>query len=166
MSPDKANAYLRTKVMTASPAELRLLLIEGAIKFSRQGRDGLAAKDYEACYNGLSQAKSIILELMSSLRPEVDPELCSQLSSLYTFMFRRLLDAMLEKKPEIVDEVVSLLEYDRETWMLLMEKMAKEQASGGPAAPKSAPAPGSGAGPMHGAQPDEARTRVPLSIEG
>ncbi|TVQ29814.1 MAG: flagellar export chaperone FliS [Phycisphaeraceae bacterium] len=164
MSADKANAYLRTKVMTASPAELRLLLIEGAIKFSRQGRDGLAEKDYEACYNGLSQAKSILLELMSSLRPEIDPELCSQLSSLYTFMYRRLLDAMMEKKPEIVDEVVSLLEYDRETWVLLMQKLAREQAStpGRPIEPTSA----NDAIPAPGARPDEAPTRMPLSIEG
>lgn len=124
MSAETANAYLRTKVMTASPAELRLMLIEGAIRFTTQGRDGLAARDFEACYNGFSQAKSILLELINALRPEVDPDLCSKLSGLYTYMYRRLLDATMEKDPEIADEVIELLEYDRETWTMLMARIA------------------------------------------
>lgn len=152
MTADSANAYLRTKVMTASPAQLRLMLIEGAIKFARQGRDGMASKDYEACYNGLTQAKSIILELINCLRPEVDPDLCAKLSALYTFMYRRLIDANLEKKPEIVDEVLSLLDYERETWVLLMERLAEEKANGGAAAGAPAPA--------------TTVDRTPLSVEG
>ncbi|MEC9374482.1 MAG: flagellar export chaperone FliS [Planctomycetota bacterium] len=155
MTVDSANAYLRTKVMTASPAELRLMLIEGAIKFCRQGRDGLAARDYEACYNGLSQAKAIILELINGLRPEIDAELCSKLSALYTFMYRRLLDATLEKSPEIVDEVVKLLDYERETWVLLIERLAEERHTG--PAPESHESTAAVAGaPRHS----------PLSIEG
>ena len=42
---NESNAYLRTKVMTASPAELRLMLLDGAIKFANQAREGLQAKD-------------------------------------------------------------------------------------------------------------------------
>lgn len=155
MIADTTNAYLRTKVMTASPAELRLMLIDGAIKFARQGRDGLAAKDYEACYNGLSQSKSIILELINCLRPEVDRELCSKLSALYTFMYKRLLDATMERSPAIVDEVLSLLEYERETWVLLMEQLAVEQGRPTP----SNPAPGAQLAPGAG-QP---QVRIELS---
>jgi len=147
MNAESANAYLRTKVMTASPAQLRLMLIEGAIRFARQGREGLAEKDFEACYNGFSQAKSIILELINSLRPEIDPDLCSKLSGLYTFMYRRLLEASMEKDPEIADEVIELLEYDRETWVMLMDKLTTEGADPNASA----------------ADPAE---RQPLSLEG
>lgn len=149
MTADSANAYLRTKVMTASPAQLRLMLIEGAIKFAIQGRDGLASKDYAASYNGLTQAKSIILELINCLRPEVDADLCAKLSALYTFMYRRLIDANLEKKPAIVDEVLALLEYERETWVMLMERLAEEKAGATPAATSTV-----------------AADRTPLSVEG
>lgn len=131
MKQDTTNQYLRTKVMTASPAELRLMLIEGAIRFCRQGREGLAAKDYEKSFEGLTQAKAIIMELINGLRPEIDPELCSRLSGLYTFMYTRLIEANLEKKPEMIDEVIKLLDYERETWVLLIDKLAEERKSGG-----------------------------------
>jgi len=170
MTTSNANAYLRTKVMTASPAELRLLLIDGAIKFARQGREGLAAKDFEACYEGLSQAKSVILELINCLRPEVDPDLCAKLSSLYTFMYRRLLDATLEKDAAIVDEVISLLEYDRETWVMLMDQLGAERRGGAaettpdptPSRPQAPAANGAQGPPIHA--PGEIRRT--LSVEG
>lgn len=126
-APNPADAYLRSKVLSARPEELRLMLIEGAIKFARQGGQGIATKNWEAAYNGLSRAKNILLELISSLRPEIAPDICQKLSALYMFMYRRLLDANLEKNSAIVDEVVELLEYDRETWLLVIEKYRAEQ---------------------------------------
>ncbi|MFG0258384.1 MAG: flagellar export chaperone FliS [Phycisphaerales bacterium JB043] len=121
------NAYLHSKVMSASPEELRLMLIEGAIKFARQGRNGLESKDYEAVFEGFSRAKDIILELINGLRPEVAPELCERLKSLYTYMYTRLLDSSLEKDASIADEVIELLEYDRETWVMLMDQLRRER---------------------------------------
>jgi len=137
----KAQAYLRTKVMSASPEELRLMLIEGAIRFTRQGREALAEKNWEGVYEGFTKAKDILLELINALRPEIDPELCGRLSALYTFMYRRLLDCNLEKDPAIADEVIELLEYDRETWVMLMEKIAGERnAAPAPNGTNGAPA--------------------------
>ncbi|TVQ59942.1 MAG: flagellar export chaperone FliS [Phycisphaerales bacterium] len=130
MTNDPTNAYLRSKVFSASPEELRLMLLDGAIRFTRQGREGLANNNPEQTYNGLSSAKNILLELVSSLRPEVDPDLCSKLSALYMFMYRRLVDANLEKNTGAADEVIGLLEYERETWVLLMEKVRRERDAG------------------------------------
>ena len=89
----RANAYLQTKVLTASPEELRLMLLDGAIKFCRQGREGLAARNYEASYNGFTRCRAILVELITSMRTDVDPDLCGKVSSLYTFMIRELLEA-------------------------------------------------------------------------
>lgn len=125
-----ANAYLRTKVLTASPEELRLMLLDGAIKFARQGRDGLVAKDFEASFNGISQCRNIVLELITTIRPEFDPELCERVRSVYTFMYRELVEASMEKSSQRVDAVIKLLEYERETWALLMTKVSQERAAG------------------------------------
>ena len=57
------NPYLKTKVMTASPEELRLMLYEGAIKFCRQATDAIGKGDWEAMYNALIRAQKIVLEL-------------------------------------------------------------------------------------------------------
>jgi flagellar secretion chaperone FliS len=115
--------YLRTKVLTASPAELRLMLIDGAIRFAESGRDGLECQDYEAAYNGLTRAQSILLELINSLRPEQDPELCEKLTALYMFIYRQLVTASTDRQPEIVNEALGLLRFERETWVMLMERL-------------------------------------------
>src|ERR1043165_7415674 len=86
-APYPTMAILPTRVLTASPEELRLLLLEGPIKFAHQGRRGLADKDYEASFTGISQCRDIVLELLTTIRPEYDPELAERVRALYTFMY-------------------------------------------------------------------------------
>jgi flagellar protein FliS len=132
MSADNnpANAYLRTKVLTAAPEELRLMLLDGAIKFVRQGRDGLAAKDYEASYNGITASRDIVLELITTIKPEYDPELFERVKAVYTFIYTEMITASMEKSVPKLDRVIELLEFERETWVLLMGKLASQRASG------------------------------------
>lgn len=123
MNPGGPNPYLRTKILTASPQELRLMLYDGAIKFSRQAADALTAEDYETAYGALMRAQKIVLELSSSLNHEVAPELCSKLSGLYTFIYKKLVEANFQRKIEPVQDALKILEYERETWQLLIEKI-------------------------------------------
>jgi flagellar protein FliS len=129
-----ADKYLETKVLSASPAELRLMLLDGAIKFCRQGREGLASKNYEQMYNGFTRTRAILVELMNTMKPEPDRELYDRLHSLYMFMITHLLEASLEKDVSKADKVIDLIQYDRETWALLMQKNASEQRGTGAAA--------------------------------
>lgn len=126
----KANAYLRTRVMTASPEELRLLLLEGAARFLRQGIDGLNAKDYERSFNGISQCRAIITELLTSVRPEHAPELVDRIRSLYSFIHAELVEGSFSRDVPRLTKVLDLLEFERETWTLAIEKARQERASG------------------------------------
>ena len=126
MAAPATNPYLRTKVLTASPQELRLMLYDGALKFCRQAKPALEAQRYEESYNNLSRAQRIAMELGNGLNREVDPDLCDRLSALYTYLYRRLVEANMERDPAIVDEVIEILEYERETWVLLMQRQAEE----------------------------------------
>ena len=126
MSQAPTNPYLKTKILTASPQELRLMLYEGAIKFCRQARDGLNTKDFENSYNSLMRAQKIVLELSTSLNHDVSPDLCGKLSALYTFIYRLLVDANMHRTLEPVDQAIKLLEYERETWVMLMKTLAGE----------------------------------------
>lgn len=128
MSQTPANPYLRTKVLTASPQELRLMLYEGAIKFCRQAKDAIGRKDFEASYNALMRAQKIVLELSTSLNPKIAPELCDKLSALYTFIYRKLVDANMERNVAHIDEAIGLLDYERETWEMLMRHLTHERA--------------------------------------
>ncbi len=62
-------------------------------------------------------------------QPQHSPELCQQLSSFYTFMYTRLMAAIGERSPAIVEEVLGLLRYERETWSMLLEQLAEENAA-------------------------------------
>ena len=129
----KADAYLRNRVMTATPEQLRLMLLDGAIKFGSQGLEGMNASDFEAVYVGVSQCRAIVAELLSSIRDDVDPELAHRARSVYGFMFRELMELGIERDTERMRKVLDLLEYERETWVLLMEKLAKEGGTARPA---------------------------------
>lgn len=124
-----AQAYLRTKVLTAPPEQLRLMLLDGAIKFARQGADGLRRKDFEASYNGISQCRNIVVELLTTMRPDIDPDLCERMTGLYTFMMGELMKGSFEKDANRVDGVTTLLEYERDTWAMLLQKLATERGT-------------------------------------
>lgn len=128
---NRANQYLATKVMTASREELRAMLLDGAVRFCTQGRDGLAAKNYEQAFNGFTRTRAIIVELITTMKPDQTPgadnSLVEQLRALYTYMLSRLVTASHEKNTAIADEVINLLSYERETWSLLMATVAAEQ---------------------------------------
>lgn len=126
----QANAYLRTKVLTASPEELRLMLLDGAIKFCRQGREACAKGDFEAQYSGVTQCRNIIFELLTSLKPDLDPQIAGNLKALYSFMYSHLTEASHERDVAKFDKVTDLLEYERETWELLMKRVAEERVAG------------------------------------
>lgn len=128
------NAYLQTKVMTANPAELRLMLLDGAIRFAQQARDGIQKRDFDSAYTGFTRCQAILLELVNSLRPEHDPDLCNKLSALYTYMYTRLVTASVHRDVGMVDDVLKLLGYERETWSMLLEQLAAENRAAAKAA--------------------------------
>lgn len=120
-----AQAYLRTKVMTASPAELRLMLLDGAIRFTEQARRGYETRDFEMSYEGTTKAQAILMELLNALRPSQAPELCQRLSALYTYLYNQLVIASTTRDTASVDEVLKLLRYERETWSMCIGQLGR-----------------------------------------
>lgn len=123
MTATTPNPYFRTKVLTASPSELRLMLLDGAIKFLEQGRAGLVDQDPERAFDGLTRCQAIILELINALRHEHATDLCKNLSALYTFMYTQLVKASTERDVTIADEVLELIRFERATWVMAMDQL-------------------------------------------
>jgi len=119
--------YLRTKVLTASPEELQLMLYDGAIRFAEEGRTALQEGDLEKAHNSLVRTQNIVLEMSSSLDHKIDPDLCAKVSSLYNFIYRRLIEANMKRDITAIDDALKILNYQRETWVLLMQKLAEER---------------------------------------
>lgn len=122
-----ANAYLRTRVMSASPEELRLMLLDGAIKFLAQGRESMKSKQHEGAYTGLTSCREIIFELLTTIRDDANAELAANARALYAFMYRSLVEGAHEKDDAKLGAIASLLDYERETWVMLMQKLSEER---------------------------------------
>ncbi|MFG0330537.1 MAG: flagellar export chaperone FliS [Phycisphaerales bacterium] len=156
MIKQEANAYLRNRVLSASQGELRLMLIDGAIKFARMGQEGIHEKNWEKVYEGVSQCQAIVLELINSLQPDAAPEICANLSGIYTFIYRRLVDACMQKDASCIEEILPLLEHDRETWVMVMSRADRERGDTTDEASRESEA----------SEMEASATRPSLSIEG
>lgn len=120
--------------MTASPEQLQLMLLDGAIRFTLRGRDALERDEIEGAFKGFERAQRIILELGNGLRRDVNPELVDQVAALYDFVYRRLIDANIHREIQAADDALRILRHQRETWAMLIGKIAQE--AGESAAPK------------------------------
>jgi flagellar protein FliS len=110
----------------------------------------MEARDIAATHDRLLRAQQIVLELSTSLKADVAPELCGKLASLYNYVYRLLIDANVTKDLAKLDEALGLLRFQRETWLLALESLRHPAGSApagsvpaGRAAP-SAPVPAAG----------------------
>ena len=130
MSTATENPYLRDAVLTATPEQLQLMLYDGAIRFALQARDALEAKDYETSYNKLSRAQRIIFEMRCGLNYEVNRELCERVAGIYGFIYNKLVEANTTRDVAAIDDAMKVLRIERETWQLLVDKVAKAREHG------------------------------------
>ena len=129
MNPQAAQNYLRTKVLTATPEQLQMMHYDGAIRFAEQARAALGKKDYETNYHMVARVQKIVTEMSCTLKHDVYPELCTKLSALYNYIYRKLIEASTNHKIESIDEAISLLKFQRETWAMLLDQLGKKKAA-------------------------------------
>ena len=109
-------AYRTTQIQTASPAELILLLYDGAIKYCKQAEVHLDNGEKELAHNALLKSQDIIDELAVSLDFSASEEIAQGLAQLYDYMGQRLIEANIKKDKAPITEVVAMLQELRETW--------------------------------------------------
>jgi flagellar protein FliS len=127
-NPQAAQQYLRTRVLTATPEQLQIMLYDGAIRFCEQAKLGLQTKNLEQLFVNISKAQKIITELLGNLKPELYPELCQKLSAVYRYVYKRTIEASTEKKMESLQEAIDLLKFQRETWAMLLDQVSRDKA--------------------------------------
>src|SRR4051794_38534806 len=103
MNPQHAQNYLKTKVMTATPEQLQMMLYDGAIRFTEQARVALLEKNYEQSFNLITRVQKILTELSCTLKHDVYPDLCEKLAALYTFAYRKLIEANIDHDLQALD---------------------------------------------------------------
>ena len=111
-----AARYRQSQVETASPAQLVVMLYDGAIRFLTIAREKMVAGELEPRHAHLIKAQKILAELLSSLNLKEGGDVALNLQRVYSFMLQQLVEANLYDKPKPIDDVLAMLRELREGW--------------------------------------------------
>jgi flagellar protein FliS len=115
-------AYTNSRILTASPAELTLMLYEGAIKFTNIAINAVEKNDIEKAHNNIIKTENIIMEFQGTL--DHSYPVAKDFDAVYTYLMERLHEANMKKDPEILEEILTHLRTMRDTWKEVMAKTA------------------------------------------
>ena len=110
--------YNNNKIMTASPAELTLMLYEGAIKFCNMAIDAVERKDVAKAHKNIVKVENIINYLRTTL--DMKYAVAQYFERMYVYLHRRLIEANTKKDAEILQEINDHLRSIRDTWKEVM----------------------------------------------
>ena len=114
--------YNNSKILTASPAELTLMLYDGSIKFCNVAIDAVERKDAAKAHTNIVKVENIIDYLRKTL--DMKYPVAQDFERMYVYLERRLVEANMKKDKEILEEINSQLHAIRDTWKEVM-RLAK-----------------------------------------
>ena len=115
-----AQQYNRNKILTATPAELTLLLYEGAIKFCNIAQVAIEKNDTEKAHTNIVKADMIIDELQSTLNRKYP--VAEDFDNVYKYIYSLLVDANMKKDLELLEKATDELRGMRDTWKEVMKR--------------------------------------------
>ena len=125
MQPQTPDAqYNKSKILTASPAELTLMLYEGAIKFCNMAIMGIEQNDIERAHANIMKTQRIIEEFRNTLDHKYP--VWEDFDRVYVYILQRLFDANVKKDKELLEEVNTPLRSMRDTWKECMKRAHQE----------------------------------------
>ena len=116
-------AYQKNKILTATPAEVTLMLYEGAIKFCNIAIMAVEQNDLEKAHVNIMKTQRIIEEFRNTLDRKYP--VAEDFDRIYVHVLRRLFEANIQKDKEILEEVNTHLHSLRDTWKEVMRKCNK-----------------------------------------
>ena len=108
------NAYKQNSVNTASKEQLLLMLVDGAVKYTKIARLAILDRNIERAHKELVRVQDIFLELMITM--DRSSKAMDDLYQLYEYIKNELARANMKKDIKIIDEVLPLIEEIRDMW--------------------------------------------------
>lgn len=112
--------YNNSKVLTASPAELTLMLYDGAIKFCNIAVLAVEQKDIEKAHVNITKTERIIDYFRQTL--DMSYPVAEDFDRVYSYLSQRLVEANIKKDKDILEEVNQHLHSMRDTWKEVMKQ--------------------------------------------
>ncbi len=116
--PNAYAQYNNSKILTASPAELTLMLYEGAIKFCNFAITAVEQKDIPKAHTNIVKVERIVDHLRKTL--DMKYPVAKDFERVYVYLDRRLVQANTKKDVEILKEILGHLHSMRDTWKEVM----------------------------------------------
>lgn len=116
--PNAFAQYNNSKVLTASPAELTLMLYEGAIKFCNIAVTAIEQKNIPRAHTNIIKTQRIVEHLRTTL--DMKYPVAQEFEKVYVYLIQQLVMANVKKDTEILNEVLEHLRSMRDTWKEVM----------------------------------------------
>ena len=116
--PNAFAEYQNSKIMTASPAELTLMLYEGAIRFCNVGISAIEQDDVTKAHTNIIKVQRIIDYLRQTL--DMRYAVAQDFENIYSYLSSRLIEANVKKDKEVLEEVNMHLRSVRDNWKEVM----------------------------------------------
>ena len=113
-------AYEKSRIMTASPAELTLMLYEGAVKFCNIAIVAVEKNDIEKAHINIRKVEDIITEFQATLDHKYP--VAKEFDKVYAYLQQQLVEANVKKDKDILEDVLVHLRTMRDTWKEVMQK--------------------------------------------
>jgi flagellar protein FliS len=124
--PTPWQSYRKVATQTASPAQLVLMLYDGAIGFLEKSLVGFTYTDpldfNLTINNNVLRAQAIINEMNARLDMNQGGEIAENFRRLYQYFYRRLHEANTQKKREPIEEVLMRLRVLRDSWAQMLQQ--------------------------------------------
>ncbi|HEX6458467.1 MAG TPA: flagellar export chaperone FliS [Thermoleophilaceae bacterium] len=116
MNPTLApQAYKESAILTATPERLVVMLYDGIRRFLLQASVAMREGNIEQSNDRLKRAEAIIDELNTTLDMS-QGQVAERLRAIYNFSKRHLMQARLQRDPDMIDEAAKILDTVGDAW--------------------------------------------------
>lgn len=120
-SANPYNIYKQNSVNMASSQQLLLMLLDGAVKYTKIARLAILDKDIPRAHKELIRVQDIFLELMITM--DKNTKYMEDLYNVYEFIKNELAKANMKKDINIIDNTLPLIEEIRDMWYEVDKKI-------------------------------------------
>ena len=119
--------YQKANITTASPAKLILMLYDGALRFLTKAIEGVKEDDLALVHELIIKTENIVIELINCLDFDQGGEIAKNLNAIYRFVYRKLIEANVNKDIPTIEICISLISPLRDGWNEMMLKIHEKK---------------------------------------
>lgn len=120
-----ANAYKTQQILTATPAELTLMLYNGAIRFVIESIQAIDEKKIEKAHRANMRAQKIMREFMLTM--DMSQEISKVWIQIDEYILHCLIKGNMKKDKAYLEEAKRYLIEYRDAWIQVMKEVNKQK---------------------------------------